>query len=598
MILILGGTTEGRAAIQVVDEAGKPFYYATRFGEQQIEAKNGIRIDGGLDCAEMRSFIQEHDIRLLIDAAHPFASQLHSNATKAADATSIPIIRYERNYPLRNPKLVYCSDYEDAIRCLLRDRISKLLALTGVQTISKLKPYWENHPNTIFRILDRESSRQSAISQGFPIDRICYFVGGAETERELMEHIRPEAIITKESGESGFFSDKVSTALNLGIRVYVVCRPKLPDSYALVVEGPIGLRLAIDRLLPSFFDQHIGLTTGTFATAATKAALLYRMYGKIYREVSVALPKTGERILVRIDRVESDGLTVRATAFKDGGDDPDTTHGTPIVAQIHLSNEENRILPVNIDGGEGIGRITLPGFDLPIGSAAINTTPRLMIMQEVTALLPGRAVDVLISVPHGRDIGPRTFNPRLGIENGISIIGTTGVVRPFSSEAFVASIERAVDIALAVGGDTIVINSGGKSEYKMKEMYPHLPPHSFVQYGNFIGKTLEMLNRRNVPHIVMGIMIGKAVKLAEGQLDTHSHKVVMNRNFLLNLAQEAGCSAEACNLISQMNLARQVLSDLNKEDSEKMSAAILNHCYQVCKALIPNAHFDIHLVKD
>ena len=599
MILVLGGTTEGRSCVQVLDEAGRPFFYATRFGDQQVESKNGIRVDGGMDAVQMQMFIHEHGVSLLIDAAHPFAMQLHRNAVEAASATGIPVCRYERCFPAKDPRLIYCSSYHEAVKRLRQDRVGKLLALTGVQTIAKLREYWSDHPLTFFRILDRDSSRQLAKSQGFPMERICYFEGGAEAEYHLLEKQRPEAILTKESGESGFFAEKVDAALSLGIRVYVDCRPKLPDGYVRVFEGPVGLRLAVDSFLPMFFDQRIGLTTGTSATAAAKAALLFRLRGRVERDVLVALPKTGERVPLSVTRIESDGAHVRATVCKDGGDDPDSTHGTPVVADVYLPVEQDSHQPfVRIDGGEGIGRISLPGFDLPIGSAAINVVPRQMITKEIEQLLPGRPVEVTISVPHGRSIGPRTFNPRLGITGGISIIGTTGVVRPFSNEAFVASIERSVDVALAVGGDTVVINSGGKSEHKLKALYPDLPPHCFVQYGNFIGETLQMLNKRRVPKIVMGIMIGKAVKLAEGKLDTHSHKVVMNKKFLLRMAVDAGCSTETMDRIKGMNMARQILSDLSEDDRDRMLTAVEYHCYRVCKPLVPHAELSIRLVKD
>ena len=176
--------------------------------------------------------------------------------------------------------------------------------------------------------------------------------------------------------------------------------------------------------------------------------------------------------------------------------------------------------------GEGVGRVTLPGLGLEIGGPAINRVPRSMMEAVVRRAYPEGGVDITISIPTGRELAVKTFNPRLGILDGISIVGTSGVVKPFSSEAFIASIVRQVDVALALGADTVVINSGAKSEKYLKGAFPELPFQSFIQYGNFIGETLEKLSTLSVPKVYMGIMLGKAVKLAEGNMDTHSRKVV------------------------------------------------------------------------
>lgn len=167
MILIFGGTTEGRTAVKVLDEAGSLYYYSTRGNAQQIECKHGTRVAGGMDHDAMMEFCSTHDIRLIIDAAHPFASLLHTTVAAVSEQQDLPVIRLERRYPPRDESLVWCDTFDDAIDYLESHEIRDLLALSGVQTITKLQRYWEKHP-CHFRVLDRDDSREIARRAGFP----------------------------------------------------------------------------------------------------------------------------------------------------------------------------------------------------------------------------------------------------------------------------------------------------------------------------------------------------------------------------------------------------------------------------------------------
>lgn len=173
MILILGGTTEGRKAVQVVESAGKPYYYSTVGNEQAIETVHAIRLTGGMDEEEMARFCREKEISLLVDAAHPFAIQLHRTLAKVSSRLRIPVVRLERQYPAHDKRLIWCTDYAAAIDRLRADGICNLLALTGVKTIAKLRPYWEQTP-CWFRILNRKESLSLAESNGFPKERIIF----------------------------------------------------------------------------------------------------------------------------------------------------------------------------------------------------------------------------------------------------------------------------------------------------------------------------------------------------------------------------------------------------------------------------------------
>lgn len=580
--------------MQALEEAGKPFYYSTKGDEQEVALHHGIRLTGGMNTEEMTRFCQTDGICLIVDAAHPFAELLHDTVRQTSESLHIPVIRYERIYPdLPDTPITWCRDYEEAIHALQASGISTLLALTGVQTIGKLKPLWTSGLRCWFRILDRDSSRAIAKRQGFPSDRLCYY-HNEEDDQELMQRLRPDAVLMKESGLSGGFLQKVEAARTLGIRIFVVSRPPLPDSF-ITVNGPHGLRRKVEQLLPDFYPLHSGLTTGTCATAASVAAL-YSLLGKAVSEVPVCLPD-GETITVPV----SQAAKGKATVIKDAGDDPDITNGTAVCADIECTEgTDYRIL---IQGGEGIGTVTLPGLGLPVGGPAINVTPRRMIADNVLRLLRAEKVPlgtytVTISVPEGKRLAERTFNPRLGVTGGISIIGTSGIVKPFSTEAFVQSIRKAMEVACATGSPSIVINSGAKSERFLHTRYPDLPPQAFVHYGNFIGETLKIAAELHVHRLIMGLMIGKAVKLAEGHLDTHSKHTVMNKDFLCRVAAETGCSTSTQTAIGRIALARELWLILPPNELPSFVRHIIQLCKEHCTPLFPDGELTILLVSE
>lgn len=588
MILILGGTTEGRLAVKVADEAGSPYYYSTRGIQQEIVCRNGIHLTGGMDVEAMTSFCIHHQIRLLVDAAHPFAVGLHQTVHETAIRLNLPVVRVERSYPERATDIVWCEDYEDAVRQLEKDRIHSLLSLTGVQTIGKLRGYWVKHP-CWFRILKRDESLALARSQGFDEQRIVYYQ--AEDEESLLKRLTPQAILTKESGETGGFQQKIDAARMLGIPVYVVKRPSLPDSF-MNVTGEYGLRKQIEKWVPGFYPLRSGYTTGACATAASKAALL----GLLGRDIPSLIPirfPNGETLSLPVVDVQWGEESVSAIVVKDAGDDPDVTHGHRIVSTIRFSSHPG----IHFLQGEGVGKVTLPGLGLEIGEPAINKVPRQMMEQELSALYQG-GLDVTISVPDGRELAKRTFNPKLGIVDGISIIGTSGIVRPFSSEAFVEAIRREIEVAQALGCTHLVINSGAKSERYLKIEFPDLLPQAFVHFGNFIGETLRIADELHIPEVTMGIMIGKAVKLAEGFLDTHSKKVVMNKAFLKQLAIKSGCSQEALALIENLTLARELWEHLSEADASLFFTELLDNCYAHCRPLMSDGKLTILLIDE
>lgn len=604
MILILGGTTEGRLAVKIADEAGKPFYYSTKGDMQRVESRNGIHVSGAMDSQTMSAFCLQNNIACLIDAAHPFAVNLHGTIHETSKQCGIPVIRIERKYPERNQDITWCRDYSDAIEKMNRNKVTKLLALTGVQTISRLRPFWSGHI-CYFRILDRDESREIAQIQGFPAENLIYYPGmegasdyvsqlaSVEHERKILEEIGPDAIITKESGESGGFNEKTQAALSLGIPVYAVMRPELPSDF-IKVNGEHTLRREIERQVPGFFDLKSGFTTGSCATAASKAALTALLTGEELQSIQFCIPD-GETLTlpVSIDEIGDDFAV--ASVIKDAGDDPDITNGITVRSTVRLSS----VPGIEFRQGQGVGRVTLPGLGIAVGEPAINRVPREMITRELTALLPeGRGAQVTISVPGGEEIALKTFNPKLGIEGGISIIGTSGIVRPFSSEAFVEAIRREVEVAKATGNERLVINSGARSERYIKSIYPDLPAQAFVHYGNYIGDTIRIAAETGFRHISMGIMMGKAVKLAEGNEDTHSRNVTMNRIFIAEMATESGVTGEPLQQIMNMTLARDLWQIIPSKQLQSFIDVVRSHCLETLSPLLQGTDLTIHILSD
>ena len=585
MILVFGGTTEGRKAAEVLEEGGSAYFYSTKTGEQDLALTHGIRIDGAMDGETMGRFCQEQGIRLIVDAAHPFATQLHQTVAQVSETLKIPVVRYDRIYPPRDPSFTWIDDYSQ-----VPTDIHSLLATTGVQSISRLKWLEEQGIKVIYRILNRESSILLAHQQGARDDQLCFYP----------QTVDAEAMLMKESGESGGFSEKIAEARERGMRIIVLKRPESTQQnrpYCVLsrVNGPYGLRRAVEKLLPEFFPLHSGLTTGTCATAAAIAATRQLLCGESPEAVPVVLPN-GETIHVAVGY--GNGY---AYCIKEAGDDPDVTNGIEVRARAYPLPLPKGGEPIAIEGGEGIGTFTLPGFDYPPGEPAINKAPREMIRQNLKNLyehstLPSllEGLGVSLSVPHGKEIARRTFNPRLGIEGGISIIGVSGIVKPFSEEAVIDSIRKCMAVAVASGTDRVVINSGGKSERFVRALYPDLPQQAFVEYGNYIGETLKMADSLKVPNVTLGVMLGKAVKLAAGHLDTHSRRATMDKAFVGQMLAEAGLHLD----LSNITLARELWQAIPHDSLQAFCDVVIGHCAAYCRPLLPQGRLTLLLIDD
>lgn len=261
-----------------------------------------------------------------------------------------------------------------------------------------------------------------------------------------------------------------------------------------------------------------GWTTGACAAAAAKAAYAALLGRGFLDPVSITLPKGEQPVFALALSARGEGWT-RAGVVKDAGDDPDVTHGATIVATLMRSDGG-----LVFAGGEGVGRVTQPGLPIPPGEPAINPAPRALIEASLRDLTGPGPLDVMveISVPGGAEIAKQTWNPRLGIEGGISILGTTGIVRPFSCAAWIASIHRGIDVAAATGLAHVVGATGSTSEAAARARYPALPDHAWLDMGDFVGGMLKYLRQHPAPRLTIAGGLAKMTKLAQGAGDLHS----------------------------------------------------------------------------
>ncbi|WJP98926.1 cobalt-precorrin-5B (C(1))-methyltransferase [Geobacillus stearothermophilus] len=325
-----------------------------------------------------------------------------------------------------------------------------------------------------------------------------------------------------------------------------------------------------------------GYTTGSCAAAATKAALTALITGQVQTDATIRIP-IGRVVTFSLASCSFDGETATAAVVKDGGDDPDATHGALIVSTVSWASSPG----VHIDGGEGVGRVTKPGLPVPVGEAAINPVPRQMIREAVNEVLAQyglhRGVNVVISVPGGEEIAKKTLNPRLGIMGGISILGTRGIVVPFSTAAYRASIVQALQVAKANGCRHVVITTGGRSEKYAMQEYPHLPEEAFIEMGDFVGFTLKQCKRLGIKMVSMVGMMGKFSKVAQGVMMVHSKSAPVDFGFLAAIAEQAGAGPELVAAVRGANTAAQVGDMMQEAGCTKFFELLCEAC---CRAAL------------
>ncbi len=300
-----------------------------------------------------------------------------------------------------------------------------------------------------------------------------------------------------------------------------------------------------------------GFTTGANAAAAARAAVLGLVRGRVPEVVEARLPN-GQCVRFVVHEGWVRGDAAHAVCIKDAGDDPDCTDGAHLVADVRWLGEAPG--EVRITGGEGVGTVTMPGLGLPVGTPAINPVPKRNIEENVRAAagsaLDARGIEVVISVPGGEEMAKKTLNARLGIVGGISILGTTGIVHPYSTAAFRASVVQGIEVASRQGLDTVVLTTGGRTEKFVMRELPHLPPAAFVQMGDFLGPALEACKAGGIKHVVIGAMVGKLTKMAQGETITHARRKAVDTALLAEIAAKCCAPEDACARIREAETAR------------------------------------------
>jgi cobalt-precorrin-5B (C1)-methyltransferase len=322
-----------------------------------------------------------------------------------------------------------------------------------------------------------------------------------------------------------------------------------------------------------------GYTTGACATASTKAALLSLITQQDVSEVEISLP-IGKKAVFSVKQSHLTPTEAVCSVLKDGGDDPDATHGAEIVAHVSWQDQPGLI----IDGGRGVGRVTKPGLPIPIGEAAINPVPRQMIRQVVTELLAlfqlRRGIKVVISVPEGEKIAKKTLNERLGILGGISILGTKGIVIPFSTSAYRASVAQAIRVAQANRCNHLVLTTGGSSEKHAMRLLPSLPDEAFIQMGDFVGFALKQAKHAKMEKVTLVGMIGKLSKVAQGIMMVHSKSAAVDLHFLAEIAAAAGAPSSVTSKVKMANNATHA-SQIVEEAGYSTFFTML--CQKICQ---------------
>ena len=304
-----------------------------------------------------------------------------------------------------------------------------------------------------------------------------------------------------------------------------------------------------------------GFTTGACSAAAARAATLGLLTGEVPKEIVCRLPNGQEvRFAVAEGRIEGEGTarSARAVIVKDAGDDPDATNGAHLTADVRLLPDSAG--EIVLKGGVGVGVVTKEGLGLQVGGPAINPVPRRNIGDNLRAiagsLLDQHGLEVTLSVPGGEEMAKKTLNGRLGIQGGISILGTTGIVRPYSTAAFRASVVQAIDVAAQQGQTSAVFTTGGRSEKFAMRQLPELDESCFIQMGDFVKAAFQTAIKRKMSHIIIGAMAGKLTKMGQGLAVTHAWKAEIDRDLLAQCAQEVGAAPDLVEEIRNAETAR------------------------------------------
>lgn len=334
-----------------------------------------------------------------------------------------------------------------------------------------------------------------------------------------------------------------------------------------------------------------GYTTGACAAAAAKAATLLLVSGMIQDSVEIPFPD-GSRVrfnLVHSGFMDSEKSAAMAAVIKDAGDDPDVTNGARIEASVcYGKKDSNRGESFHILGGVGVGSVTKRGLAIPVGEPAINPVPRRMIREAVAeALVEGngeeeRCLDITISIPQGEELAEKTLNHRLGIVGGLSVLGTTGIVRPISADAWTATIATSMDVARAAGLTEVILSTGRTSERAVQE-YLGLPEEALVMMGDYLHFSLQEAARHNFHTIHLAAMWAKVMKGGMKIPQTHVRNGALEVKAALEFLSGLGCSPELLQILEGSNTAREIYGRLLEQGENELILRVCEAAQDYCQ---------------
>ncbi len=332
-----------------------------------------------------------------------------------------------------------------------------------------------------------------------------------------------------------------------------------------------------------------GYTTGACAAAATLGAAMLLRDDCCSTEVWLPMP-AGDRARFALENCRFEGDATLASVIKDAGDDPDVTHGVEIYARLSRTTEEG----ISFAAGIGVGTITKPGLALAVGEPAINPVPRQMIETALRTVFPQGGFRVEIYIPEGLARAAKTMNERLGIVGGLSILGTTGIVRPISHKAWTDTLEVALDVALASGADEVVLSTGRTSEAAARKQLPHLPDEAFVMMGDHIGYCLEACARKKVARLSLSGQFAKLVKIACGHPQTHVRNSSLDLEQLQHWADQINLDPVDISRLELAHTARDIFVSFGADSAliDKVAAEALLQC----RKLLPDTRLQLLLV--
>jgi len=351
--------------------------------------------------------------------------------------------------------------------------------------------------------------------------------------------------------------------------------------------------------------DRIGVSTGSCSAAAAKAALLTLAGLEVPEGMDIPLPD-GQRLVVPLERTVRENGEGSAEVVKDAGTDPDVTHRARIRARLRYLPEEGKEEgeeEVRILGGSGVGRVTQPGLPVPVGEAAINPEPRRQIREAVREAMRQAgcrtAVEVTIEVDRGRELAAKTMNPRLGILEGVSILGTRGTVLPYSKESYRETIRMGLDVARSRGLTEIALSTGGRSERLLAADLPHMPRHGFVQIADFFAFSLEQAAERDFRVIYLSAFFGKLVKMAQGHRYTHAKVSRIDFSLLADWCLQTGLGSGTADAVARANTARHALELLRESPhSQRLVGEICRRAWEQAAAFAGGGQEIVYYVFD